>query len=51
MLCGKVCMKYEISVSELTPAPNFSLIPLKKVVEKLDSDAKTKNDVITARDQ
>ena len=28
-LYGKIDMKSEISVSELTPPPNFSLIPLK----------------------
>ena len=32
-LYGKIDMKYEMSVSELTPPPNFSLIPLK--IEKL----------------
>ena len=36
-------MKYESSVSELTPPPNFSLIPLK--IGKLDFDPKTKNDI------
>ena len=45
-LYGKTDMEYEISVSELTPLPNFSLIPLK--IKKLDFDPKTKNDVITA---
>ena len=45
-LYGKTDMKYEISVSELTPPPNFSSIPLK--IKKLDFDPKTKNDVITA---
>ena len=30
----QIDMKYEISVSELTPLPNFSLIPLK--IENLD---------------
>ena len=35
----KIGMKYEISISELTPPPNFSLIPLKiKVDQKLDFD-------------
>ena len=33
-LYGKTDMKYEVSVSELTPPPNFSLIPLK--IKKLD---------------
>ena len=32
-LYGKIDMKYEISVSKLSPPPNFSLIPLK--IEKL----------------
>ena len=44
-----ICMaklKYEISISELTPPPNFSLILLK--IKKLDFDPKTKNEVITA---
>ena len=40
ILYGKIDMKYEISVSEWTPSPNFSLIPLKieKVGQKLDFD-------------
>ena len=44
-LDGKTDRKYEISISELTSRPNFSLIPLK--IKKLDFDPKTKNDVIT----
>ena len=50
ILYGTICMKYEISVSELTLPPNFSLIPLKieKFGQKLDFDPKTKNGVITA---
>ena len=49
-LCGKIDMKYEISVSELTPAPNFCLIPLKteKMVKSWALTPETKNDVITA---
>ena len=40
ILYGKIDMKYEISVSELTPPPNFSLIPLTiKCCKKLDFDA------------
>ena len=39
-LYGKIDMKYEISVSELTPPPNFSLIPLK--IKKLDFDPQNK---------
>ena len=39
-LYGKTDMKYEISVSELTPPPNFSLIPLK--IKKLDFDPQNK---------
>ena len=44
MLYGKIDMKYEIRVSELTPPPNFSLIPLKieKVGQKLDFDPQNK---------
>ena len=44
ILCGKTNMKYEISVSELTPPPNFSLIPLKnrKVGKNLDFDPQNK---------
>ena len=45
-LYGKTDIKYEISFSELTPSPNFSLIPLKS--KRLDFDPKTKDDVITA---
>ena len=46
----KIDMKYEISVSELTLPPNFSLIPLKieKLVKSWTFTPKTKNDVITA---
>ena len=33
ILCGKTDMKYAISVAELTPPPNFNLIPIK--IEKL----------------
>ena len=39
-LHGKTDMKYEVSVSELTPPPNFSLIPLK--IKKLDFDPQNK---------
>ena len=39
-LYRKTDMKYEISVSELTPPPNFSLISLK--IKKLDFDPKIK---------
>ena len=44
-LYGRTDMKYEISVSELTPPPNFSLIPLK--IKKLDFDPKIKEMTIT----
>ena len=39
-LYGKTDIKHEISVSELTPPPNFSLIPLK--IEKMDFDPQNK---------
>ena len=50
ILYDKIDMKYEISVSKLTPPPNFSLIPLKieKLVKSRTLTPKTKNDVITA---
>ena len=51
ILYGEIDRKYEIRVSELTPPPNFSLIPLKieKLVKSwtLTPKTKTKNDVIT----
>ena len=49
ILCGKTDIKYEISVSELTHPPNFSLIRLKlKSWSKVGTlTPKTKNDVIT----
>ena len=41
-------MEYEVSISELTPPPNFSLIPLKieKLVKSWTLTPKTKNDVL-----
>ena len=50
ILYGKIDMKYEISMSELTPLPNFSLIPLKieKLVKSWTLATKIKNDSITA---
>ena len=45
MLCEKIDMKYEISVSELTPPPDFSLIPpkIEKLVKSWTLTPKTKN--------
>ena len=51
ILYGKIDMKYGISVPELTPPPNFSLIPPKtelKLVKSWTLTPKTKNDVSTA---
>ena len=45
-LYGKIDMKYEISVSELTYPPNFS--KNRKVGKSWTLAPKTKNDVITA---
>ena len=49
ILYGKIDTKYEIGVSELTPPPNFSSIPLKvkKLVKSWSLTPKTKNDIIT----
>ena len=50
ILYDKIDMKYEINVSELTPPPTFSLIPLKieKLVKCWTLTTKIKNDLITA---
>ena len=44
ILYGKIDMKYEINVSELTPPSNLNSIPLKikKVGQKLDFDSQNK---------
>ena len=44
LFLGKIDMKYKISVSEFTPASNFSLIhrKLEKLVKKVDFDPKNK---------
>ena len=44
---GKIDIKYEISVSELTPPPNLSLIrpKIEKLVKSRTLNPKSKNDV------
>ena len=49
ILCGKTDIKYEISLSELTPPLNFSLMPpkIEKLTKSWTMTPETKNDVIT----
>ena len=49
ILYGKIDMKYEISLPELTSSPNFGLIPLKieKLIKSWTLTPKTENDVIS----